>query len=162
MQALTHLGSFDVDDVISNTLGAAIGFIAYKVGCSSKISYKKLIASALSIGVLLVGVIVISETINYVVAKRESPIQALHDVKEMNGTMPMTENLPSFTVAGKKIEPKMNVYYSEGDKENRTPTSWVTKRCDVLFLFWHSRQGRFQGRTHYIGRWKPKSSLSVQ
>lgn len=132
MQALTHLGSFDVNDVISNTLGAAIGFIAYKVGFSSKISYKKLITSALSIGVLLVGVIVISETINYVVAKRESPIQALHDVKEMNGTMPMTENLPSFTVAGKKIEPKMNVYNSEGDK-SKSYTYILGNKKDVTF-----------------------------
>ncbi|MGE7601550.1 VanZ family protein [Peribacillus sp. NPDC097675] len=71
IQALTHLGSFDLDDVFVNTLGAAIGFVAYKVGFSSKLSLKKLIASALSIVVLLVGVIVISETVDYVVAKRE-------------------------------------------------------------------------------------------
>lgn len=90
----------------------------------------------MSAGVLLVGVIVISETINYVIEKRESPIQALHDVKEMNEIMPMTGNLSSFTVAGKKIEPKMNVYTSEdgksksytyilGNKENETLYSYV-------------------------------------
>ncbi|MFJ7365920.1 VanZ family protein [Peribacillus frigoritolerans] len=146
LQALTYLGSFDVDDVISNTLGATIGFIAYRVGFSSKISYKKLIASALSIGVLLVGVIVVSETINYVVATRESPIQALHDVKEMNGTMPMTENLPSFTVAGKKIEPKMNVYNSEEDK-SKSYTYILGNKKEVTFYSYYGipDKGNFKG-----------------
>lgn len=31
LQALTYLGSFDIDDVISNTLGAVIGYVAYRV-----------------------------------------------------------------------------------------------------------------------------------
>ncbi|MEC2075262.1 VanZ family protein [Metabacillus fastidiosus] len=132
MQTLTYLGSFDIDDVISNTLGAAIGFYAYKVGFSSKITYKKLIVSTLSICVLLIGVMVISETINYVIEKKESPIQALNEVKEITGSMPITENLPSFTMAGEKIEPKMNVYISEGDKEKKY-TYILGKKKDVNF-----------------------------
>ncbi|GED60161.1 VanZ family protein [Brevibacillus formosus] len=110
-QALTHLGSFDVNDVISNTIGAAIGYVAYRVGFSSNISYKKLMASALSIVVLIFGVKVVSE----IIKKREGPIQSLTVMKETTGTTPMTENLPSFTVAGERIEPKMNVYSSEGE-----------------------------------------------
>lgn len=135
VQALTHLGSFDVDDVISNTLGAAIGFIAYQVGFSSKWSYKKMMASALSIVVLLVGVIVISETVDYVVAKRESPIQALHDVKELNGIMPMTGNLPSFTVAGENITPKMNVYTSEDGKSKSYTYNLGDKKDVTLYAY---------------------------
>ncbi|MBW5470594.1 VanZ family protein [Brevibacillus formosus] len=110
-QALTQLGSFDVNDVISNTIGAAIGYVAYRVGFSSNISYKKLMASALSIVVLVFGVMVVSE----ILQKREGPIQSLTVMKETTGTTPMTENLPSFTVAGERIEPKMNVYSSEGE-----------------------------------------------
>lgn len=136
LQALTNLGSFDVHDVLSNTLGAAIGFIAYRVGFSSKISYKRLIASVLSIGVLLVGVIVISETINYVVAKREGSIQALHEVKEINGSMPMTENLPSMTISGKKIEPKMNVFNSDGAK-SKSYTYILGNKSDVKFYSYY-------------------------
>ncbi|MGK5652710.1 VanZ family protein [Brevibacillus formosus] len=110
-QALTYLGSFDVNDVISNTLGAAVGYVAYRVGFSSNISYKKLMASALSIVVLIIGIMVVSE----ILKKKEGPIQSLTVMKEMTGTTPMTENLPSFTVAGERIEPKMNVYSSEGE-----------------------------------------------
>ncbi|CAI8765484.1 Glycopeptide antibiotics resistance protein [Brevibacillus sp. IT-7CA2] len=111
VQALTYLGSFDINDVISNTLGAAIGYVAYRVGFSSNISYKKLMASALSIVVLIIGVMVVSE----IIKKREGPIQSLTVMKEVTGTTPMTENLPSFTVAGERIEPKMNVYSNEGE-----------------------------------------------
>ncbi|MFC8687823.1 VanZ family protein [Brevibacillus porteri] len=111
LQALTYLGSFDVNDVISNTLGAMIGYVAYRVGFSSKISYKKLMASALTIVVLVFGVMVVSE----ILKKREGPIQSLTVMKELTGTTPMTENLPSFTVAGERVEPKMNVYSSEGE-----------------------------------------------
>ncbi|MGG4439546.1 VanZ family protein [Brevibacillus fortis] len=111
IQALTYLGSFDINDVISNTIGAAIGYVAYRVGFSSKISYKKLMTSALSIVVLIIGVMVVSE----IIKKREGPIQSLTVMKEMTGTTPMTEKLPSFTVAGERIEPKMNMYSSEGE-----------------------------------------------
>ncbi|BAH41350.1 conserved hypothetical membrane protein [Brevibacillus brevis NBRC 100599] len=111
VQALTYLGSFDVNDVISNTIGAAIGYVAYRVGFSSNLSYKKLMASALTIVVLVFGVMVVSE----ILQKREGPVQSLTVMKEMTGTTPITENFPSFSVAGERIEPKMNVYSSEGE-----------------------------------------------
>ncbi|MCY8521119.1 VanZ family protein [Bacillus atrophaeus] len=136
LQSLTHLGSFDVDDVISNTLGAVIGFIAYRVGFSSNISYKKLIVSALSIVVLLIGVMMISETINYAIEKREGPIQALTDVKEITGTTPMTENLPSFTIKSKRIKPKMNMYSSEGNRSKKYIYILGNKK-DVMFYSYY-------------------------
>ena len=136
LQALTYLGSFDVDDVISNTLGAAIGYIAFRIGFPSKITYKRLIASVVSIGVLLVGIIVISEAINYVIAKREGPVQALHEVKEINGSLPLTENLPSLTILDKKIEPKINVYNSDGDK-SKSYTYILGNKTDVNFYSYY-------------------------
>lgn len=136
LQSLTRLGTFDVDDAISNTLGAAIGFFAYRVGFSSKISCKKLIISALSIVILLIGIMVMSETINYALEKREGPIQALNDVKEITGSMPLTENLPSFSVAGKKIETKMNVYSSEDDSSKKY-TYILGNKKDVKFYSYY-------------------------
>lgn len=119
LQALTYLGSFDIGDVLSNTLGGAIGYFAYKVGFSAEITYKKLMVAALSVVVFFIGIIMISETISYVLVKREGPIQALHEIKEVTGVIPMTGNLPSFTVAGKRIEPEMNLYSSDGEKEKK-------------------------------------------
>ncbi|MDR0269908.1 VanZ family protein [Paenibacillus sp.] len=131
IQALTYLGSFDVNDVISNTIGAMIGYVAYRVGFSSKISYKKLMASALSIVVLIFGVMVVSE----IIKKREGPIQTLTVMKEMSGTTPMTENLPSFTVAGERIEPKMNVYSSEG--ESTKTYNYILGNKETVWLYFY-------------------------
>lgn len=147
LQALTYLGSFDIDDVISNTLGAVIGYVAYRVGFSSKISYKKLMVSALSIVVLLTGIMVVSE-IN---KKREGPIQSLTVMKEMTGTTPMTENLPSFTVAGERIEPKMNVYSSEG-KSTKTYNYILGNKENVWLYFYFGipDNGDFKGEAKII------------
>ncbi|MED1512015.1 VanZ family protein [Bacillus proteolyticus] len=131
IQALTYLGSFDVNDVISNTLGAMIGYVTYRVGFSSKISYKKLMASALSIVVLIIGVMVVSE----IIKKREGPIQTLTVMKEMTGTTPMTENLPSFTIAGERIEPKMNVYSSEG--ESTKTYNYILGNKENVWLYFY-------------------------
>ncbi|MED1914246.1 VanZ family protein [Bacillus thuringiensis] len=131
VQALTYLGSFDINDVISNTIGAAIGYVAYRVGFSSNISYKKLMTSALSIVVLIIGVMVVSE----IIKKREGPIQSLTVMKEVTGTTPMTENLPSFTVAGERIEPKMNVYSSEG--EATKTYSYILGNKENVWLYFY-------------------------
>ncbi|WP_282943355.1 VanZ family protein [Paenibacillus sp. RC67] len=163
LQALTYLGSFDIDDVISNTLGAGIGFVAYKVGFSSKISFKKLAASALSIGVLLVGIMTISETIHYAMAKREGPIQALSDLKEMNESMPMTRKLPSFTVAGEKVEPKMNVYSSEDGKSTKY-TYILGNKKDVMFYGYYGILDNedFQGEVTLLVDGELRAQLNEQ
>ena len=48
---VTYLGSFDVTDVIVNTMGATIGFYSYKVSKRMDMSGKKLV----SMGVTIVG-----------------------------------------------------------------------------------------------------------
>ncbi|WP_324293215.1 VanZ family protein [Lacrimispora defluvii] len=65
LQSLTFMGTFDIADIISNTLGAIIGFIAFKVGFSTGITFRKLVASAVSILISIILIIVVSETINY-------------------------------------------------------------------------------------------------
>lgn len=114
LQSLTFLGTFDVMDIISNTLGAIIGFVAYKVGFSSEITFKKLIASAVSILMLIIGIMVVSETIDYGfhVNERIGPIQALN---EISTSTPITKDFLTFTVQGETVQPKFNLFNS-GDK----------------------------------------------
>lgn len=132
IQSLTHLGTFDIDDVISNTLGATIGYVIYKVGFSSTVTVKKLMASTLSAIVLLIGIITISEVIELALEKKEGPIQALNNWKEQDGKTPMTENLPSFNVANETITPKMNLYKSENG-ESTSYTYNLSNKKDVIF-----------------------------
>lgn len=111
LQSLTFMGTFDIMDVISNTLGAMIGFVGHRVGFSSKLNLKKLVASVASMLMLIVGVMVVSETIDYGVNvnKRIGPIQALN---EANTSTPITKNFSTFIVQGEKVQPEFNLLSS--------------------------------------------------
>lgn len=111
LQSLTFLGTFDVMDIISNTSGAIIGFVAYKVGFSSKITFQKLAASAASVLILILGIMVVSEAIDYGVHVNEriGPIQALNEINTSTST---TKDFSAFTVQGKKVQPKLNLFGS--------------------------------------------------
>ena len=45
LHSLTFLGTFDIMDIISNTLGSIIGVVTYKIGFSSEITFKKIVLS---------------------------------------------------------------------------------------------------------------------
>lgn len=111
LQSLTFMGTFDIMDIISNTLGAIMGFVGYRVGFSSEITFKKLVASAVSILMLIVGVMVVSETIDYGVHVNEriGPVQALN---EANTTSPITNSFSTFTVEDEVVQPKFNLFDS--------------------------------------------------
>lgn len=113
IQSLTFLGTFDTMDIISNTLGAIIGFIAYKVGFSPKLSFKRLVASAASILMLIIGIMVVSEAIDYSVHVNEriGPVQALN---EISTNTPSTKEFSAFTVQGQTIQPQLHLF-SSGD-----------------------------------------------
>lgn len=109
LQSVTFMGTFDTMDIISNTLGAIMGFVGYRVGFSSEITLKKLVASAVSILMLIIGVMIVSETIDYGVHVNEriGPVQALN---EASTTMPITNSFQTFTVEGETVQPKFNLY----------------------------------------------------
>ncbi|KOS60176.1 VanZ family protein [Lysinibacillus agricola] len=130
IQSLVHLGTFDVNDVISNTIGATIGYVVYKVGFTSNLTLKKLIASSLSAIILLVCVMIVSEVLD----KRVSPIQPLHAIKEITGAKPLTNDVPTFTVAGNKIEPQFNLYSNEGNTTKTYTYPIEDKEELTLFL----------------------------
>ncbi len=111
LQSVTFMGTFDTMDIISNTLGTIMGFVGYRVGFSSKITLKKLVASAVSILMLIIGVMVVSETIDYGVHVNEriGPVQALN---EANTTMPITSSFSTFKVEDEAVQPKFNLFGS--------------------------------------------------
>ena len=136
LQSLTFMGTFDIADIISNTLGAIIGFIAFKVGFSTGITFRKLVASAVSILISIILIIVVSETINYGVHVNET-IGQVQSITEISKTAPETEPLSSFTVQGEKANPTLNLYSSRDgiskeylfkvDKEN----PWIYATCGI-------------------------------
>ncbi|MEK5040464.1 VanZ family protein [Sporosarcina sp. FSL K6-3457] len=112
VQMLTFLGSFDINDIIVNSLGAAVGFCAYKIGFRFKSIRKKLVVTVMSVVILSIGVIGFSELLNKSFTKIEGPIIALNEL-DSNRNVPMDKNLQSFEIEHEKIEPKINLYGSE-------------------------------------------------
>nr|WP_276609482.1 VanZ family protein [Chengkuizengella sediminis] len=114
LQTLTFLGSFDINDVIVNTLGATVGFFAYKIGIRSNNILKNVVITGITIVILSIGVLVIADVFN------PSPsVIALHKLNENQGNLPDDNNLPSFEVAEENINPKLNVYSSKGENYNQ-------------------------------------------
>jgi len=111
LQSLTFLGTFDVMDILSNALGAMIGFIVYKIGFSAEITFKRLVASAASMLILFITIMTVSETIDYVVHVNER-IGTVVAINEISATAPSTEKISSFRVQGENINPTLNVYSS--------------------------------------------------
>ena len=112
VQMLTSLGSFDINDAIVNSLGASVGFCAYKVGVRFNNIQKKLVVMALSVVILSIGIIGFSELLNKTFTKKEGPVTALNEL-ESNRNIPMDKNIQSFVIGQEKVEPKINMYGSE-------------------------------------------------
>ncbi|MGE7945541.1 VanZ family protein [Lysinibacillus sp. NPDC093688] len=129
IQSLVHLGTFDVNDIISNTIGATIGYVVYKVGFTSNLTLKKLIASSLSAIILLVCVMIVSEVLD----KRVSPAQPLHTIEEITEAKPLTNDVPTFTVGGNKIEPQFNLYSNKGNT-TKIYTNTIEDKEELTFF----------------------------
>jgi len=114
VQMLTFLGSFDINDAIVNSLGASVGFCAYKIGFRFTNIGKELVVTVMSVVILSIGVIGFSELLNKTFTKKEGPVIALNDL-ESNRNVPMDKDLQSFEIGHEKIEPEINLYGSEGD-----------------------------------------------
>ena len=114
VQMLTFLGSFDINDAIVNSLGAAVGFCAYKIGFRFTNTRKKLVVTVMSVVILSIGVLGFLDLLNKSFTKKEGPIIALNELVS-NGNVPMDKNLQSFEIEHEKIEPEINLYSSEGD-----------------------------------------------
>lgn len=114
VQMLTFLGSFDINDAIVNSLGAAVGFCAYKIGFRFRSIRKEIVVTVMSVVILSIGVIGCSELLNKSYTKIEGPIIALNEL-ESNRNVPMDKSLQSFEIGQEKIEPEINLYGSESN-----------------------------------------------
>jgi len=134
IQALTFLGSFDMNDVIQNSLGAAIGFGAYKLGFRTKNIWRNVVVSGISSVVLMLGVWGIFGVVDQVFTEEMGPFVAINDLRDSTGT-PSTETKPfSFKIGGQDVEPKYNVYSAQDHSRETYTYTLGTKKEVYLFL----------------------------
>lgn len=133
IQALTFLGSFDVNDVIQNSLGAAIGFAAYKLGFRTASLWKN---AAVTVGisiVIMLGVIGIFGMVDRAFTKEPGPFVSISEMKDDSGAPVSGTKGYRFQMNGQHVEPEYNVYRA-GDKPDQTFTYTFDDEDELHFF----------------------------
>ncbi|BBI33450.1 VanZ family protein [Cohnella abietis] len=118
LQMLSRLGSFDIDDIIINTLGAAVGFWAQRLVHRDRDKFKGIFRITLTAVVLSIGVTAIVGGINNYLEKGGGEVVALNELTLKDGSVLWDEALLSFTSGQKKVEPQINVYSRKNTRTN--------------------------------------------
>lgn len=107
LQGLTRLGSFDIDDIISNTLGASIGYAAWRFGFRSGRKARQWTRAVLSVVVMLIVSTFVSEGIEAFLKKSEGPFKAISVQGQPNAAA--GSPLPVFSIGSESVSPRYNV-----------------------------------------------------
>ncbi|MGM1045758.1 MAG: VanZ family protein [Bacillota bacterium] len=134
IQALTLLGSFDMNDVIQNASGAAIGFGAYKLGFRTQSIWRNIAVTGISGIVLMLGVWGVFGVVDQAFTKEMGPFVAINELKDSNGNRSAGTKQSSLEIGGQDVEPKYNVYSTEGKNKETYTYSLGNKKELYLFL----------------------------
>ncbi|MFS0724157.1 VanZ family protein [Paenibacillus sp. 1P07SE] len=129
LQMVTGRGSFDIDDIMINTLGAAVGYAAQRVIRQDRTSFHGLVRIGLAAVVFSLLTFTAVAGVNHYLDQPGSRTMALHNVPVTAGEVTWDEQLTAFTVAGERVEPKLNLY----SKDN-TSSSTFTIALDGQYL----------------------------
>lgn len=145
IQALTLLGSFDINDVLQNSSGAAMGFGAYALGRRATGLWRKIAVMGLSTVILLIGVWGIGSAIDPIFTKHQGPFVALNDMDDNLGQTPKSTIPYHFQIGDQEVTPQFNVYSAEGE-EAKTYT-YKLKKKELYFSMYYGipDQGDFKG-----------------
>lgn len=133
IQALTFLGSFDMNDVIQNASGAAIGFGAYKLGFRMKNDWRNMAATGISAVVLMLGVWGAFGMVDQVFIKELGPFVAINELKDSTGNTSTGTKRYSLKIGGQNVEPKYNVYSVEG--KNKETYTYTLGNKEEMYLY---------------------------
>lgn len=119
IQMLTHLGAFDINDIIINSFGAAVGFAAQKIVNDNRYNVKGSIKIVILSIVLAFGTIIIVGGINQYLEKGQGESVALNHLVQEDGSIQWDENLSTFTVGQNEVAPQFNLIDRENMKTNK-------------------------------------------
>lgn len=144
LQALTFLGSFDLNDALQNTLGAAVGYGVYKLGFRSQSLRRNLVTTAISGMVLFLAAWGLFALIDKAVTKVEGPFVAIHEWVDSSGKSANGDYADSFQLNKQTVKPGYNLYGAES-AVSRTFT--YTSEGETIFSFYYG----FPEPTDYAG-----------
>lgn len=133
VQALTMLGSFDVNDVIQNSSGAAVGFMAYRLGFRTEKVWTNIAATGVFVVALVIGVWGIFGIVDKSLTKELGPFVAINELKNNHTHLPNGVKLQSFQIDKQNVDPKYNMY-STIDTDKVTYTYALSQKELYLYL----------------------------
>lgn len=110
IQMVTHLGSFDINDIVINTLGAVVGYSAQRLIRRDRLAPRGVLKLLSSGAVLTLLVYSAVSGINYYLDHGRGEIRALDQLPTKRGEIQWEQRLSSFTMAHEQIEPAINLY----------------------------------------------------
>lgn len=146
IQALTLLGSFDINDVIENSLGAAIGFWAYKLGFRTNNIQKSIAATGIFIVVLMTVVWGSFGIVDKAFTQEMGPFVALNELIDSTGNTSTGTKPYRFKIGGQTVEPKYNVYSIDGKNRGTYTYSLGNKELYLSLFYGVPDQKELQGR----------------
>ncbi|MEK4854473.1 VanZ family protein [Paenibacillus sp. FSL H7-0756] len=143
IQALTFLGSFDINDALQNSVGAALGFGAYKLGFRYRSLGRNLAATAISGLVLFIALWGLGAAVDKVITKVEGPFTAITEWTDTSGNS-SADKPDNIQINGQQIPLRSNLYGAEGG-ESRTFTYKSEGQTTLIFTFGNPEPTDYSG-----------------
>ncbi|WP_405152651.1 VanZ family protein [Paenibacillus sp. FSL K6-0108] len=118
IQMISRLGAFDIDDIIINTLGAAVGYGSQRIVTRHRDAWKGMFQIALIAVVMSIATIGVVGGINYYLNQAGGEIVALNKLPVKDGTVLWDEELTRFSAGQTEVEPLINLYSTKNAKLN--------------------------------------------
>ncbi|WP_335871142.1 VanZ family protein [Bacillus sp. 2205SS5-2] len=118
LQMFLRLGSFDIDDILVNTLGAAVGFWAQQLVQHDRNKVNGIFRISLIAFLISVGTVTIVGNINHYLEKGSGEFEALNELTLINGDVLWDESLSSFSLGQNKVTPQINLYSRKNARRN--------------------------------------------
>ncbi|CRK81169.1 VanZ family protein [Neobacillus massiliamazoniensis] len=116
LQMVSRLGAFDIDDIIINSLGAAVGFAAQRLVTVDRDKLKGIFKMSLIASILALGTIIIIGGINHYLEKGAGDTIALDKLPLKDGSVEWDKSLSSFKISQEKVTPQINLYSTKNNE----------------------------------------------
>lgn len=117
-QMISRLGAFDIDDIIINTLGAAVGYWSQQIVTRNRDTFKGMLRIVLISIVISTSLIAVVGGVNHYLDQGGGEIVAVHALPLKDGSVLWDEKLTGFTAAQTKVDPQINLYSRENKRNN--------------------------------------------
>lgn len=121
VQMVTRLGSFDIDDIMINTLGASVGYWSQRMVKHHRDQVKGMITIILTAIVFSVGTFTVVSSMNHYLTNKGGEVIALDELALSDGSVLWDEHLSEIKIGETLVEPSLNLY-----SKNNRPTNEFT------------------------------------